>query len=172
MNKVLIISDSHGLTTELTDIKSRHPDVHMIHCGDSELDIDAPELEGFVKVGGNCDFDSRYPQEETVEINGLRFFIAHGHLHRVKSGLMTIAYRAMEENADVVCFGHTHIAGAEKSGNLLLINPGSIRLPRIRNMKTYAILEWDTPEHVSVHFYTLDGEAVEEISIKTSLDRT
>ncbi|MFD2751155.1 metallophosphoesterase [Virgibacillus siamensis] len=169
MHKVLIISDSHGLTTELDEIKKQHPDAQMIHCGDSELDIDAPELEGFTKVAGNCDFDSRYPQEQTVEIGGLRFFVAHGHRHQVKRGLMTISYRAMEEDADVVCFGHTHIAGAEKSGELLLVNPGSIRLPRLRDIKTYAILEWETPAHVNVGFRTLSGEVVEELSIHTSL---
>ncbi|WP_174613963.1 metallophosphoesterase [Virgibacillus ihumii] len=169
MNKVLIVSDSHGLTKELNAIKKQHPDIRMIHCGDSELDMDAPELEGFVKVAGNCDFDSRYPQEQTVEIGGLRFFVAHGHRHQVKQGLMTISYRAMEQDADVVCFGHTHIAGAEKSGELLLVNPGSIRLPRLRDVKTYAILEWDTPDAVAVQFHTLSGETVEELAIKTSL---
>lgn len=169
MHKVLIVSDSHGLTTELDEVKKQHPDVQMIHCGDSELDMDASELEGFVKVAGNCDFDSRYPQEQTVEIGGLRFFVAHGHQHQVKSGLMTISYRALEENADVVCFGHTHIAGAERSGELLLINPGSIRLPRLRDIKTYAILEWDSPDDVVVTFHTLSGEVVEELSINTSL---
>ncbi len=38
--KVLIMSDSHGLTHEISIIKERHKQdvTAMIHCGDSELD--------------------------------------------------------------------------------------------------------------------------------------
>lgn len=169
MPKVLIVSDSHGLTEELNEIKARHSVERMIHCGDSELDLDAPELKGFIKVAGNCDFDARYPQEETVTIEGLHFFAAHGHRHQVKSNLMSIAYRAEEEGASVVCFGHTHIAGAEKVGKQLLINPGSIRLPRARAEKTYAIIEWESLDHVQVYFYTVTGELVKALSTKVSL---
>lgn len=169
MPKVLIVSDSHGLTEEINEIKNRHSLEYMIHCGDSELGLDVPELEGFVKVGGNCDFDTRFPQEQTNVIEGLCFFIAHGHRHQVKSNLLTIAYRAEEENAQIVCFGHTHIAGAEKNGNQLLINPGSILLPRIRNEKTYAIMEWETLDKVRVDFYTVGGDLVKDLSLETSL---
>lgn len=169
MPKVLIVSDSHGSTNELTEIKARHALTYMIHCGDSELDIDEPEMDGFIKVTGNCDFDTRYPQEQTSLIEGLRFFITHGHRHQVKSNLMTIAYRAEEEKAQVVCFGHTHIAGAEKVGNQLLVNPGSILLPRMRNEKTYAIMEWDTLDEIRVDFYTVTGDFIEDLSINISL---
>ncbi|WP_010651072.1 YfcE family phosphodiesterase, partial [Oceanobacillus massiliensis] len=103
MTKVLILSDSHGLTDELNAIKERHQVKSMIHCGDSELDMDAAELEGFYKVAGNCDFDVRYPDEQTLEIGGLIFYVTHGHLHNVKMDLMGLSYRAKELNADVIC---------------------------------------------------------------------
>lgn len=36
--KILICSDSHGLTDELIELKKRHGDMdYYIHCGDSEL---------------------------------------------------------------------------------------------------------------------------------------
>ncbi|WP_164668452.1 YfcE family phosphodiesterase [Virgibacillus doumboii] len=169
MPKVLVISDSHGSTEELKQIKARHSVEFMIHCGDSELDMDAPELEGFLKVAGNCDFDTRFSQEQGSLIEDLHFFFAHGHRHQVKSNLLTVAYRAEEEGAQVICFGHTHIAGAEKVGNQLLINPGSTLLPRVRNEQTYALMEWNTVDDVHVDFYTVEGEHVEDLSIKTSL---
>ncbi|GAB3050046.1 metallophosphoesterase family protein [Virgibacillus ainsalahensis] len=169
MTKVLILSDSHGLTDEIVEIKERHQLNHMIHCGDSELDMDFPELDGFYKVGGNTDHDTRFPDEQTITVDGLTFFVAHGHLHNVKANLMTIAYRAEEVSAQVICFGHTHVAGAEKHGNQLFINPGSIRLPRSRSERTYAIMEWDSINNIQVNFYTTNGQFVEDISYKVSL---
>ncbi|WP_188453484.1 metallophosphoesterase family protein [Virgibacillus oceani] len=169
MPKVLIVSDSHSLTNEVTQIKERHRVDYMIHCGDSELDMDASELEGFLKVAGNCDFDNRYPNEQVTEIENVNFFVTHGHLYNVKSNLLNLAYRSKEYNAQVVCFGHTHIAGAEKSGNQLFINPGSIRQPRNRVEKTYAILEWDMLDDVYVTFYSLSGDTVDELNFHTSI---
>ncbi|MUK86947.1 YfcE family phosphodiesterase [Ornithinibacillus sp. L9] len=169
MNRVLLVSDSHGLTNELEKIKSRHDCTYMFHCGDSELEIDKPELEGFIKVAGNCDFDPRYPEEQVTDIGNLRFFVTHGHLHQVKMNMMTISYRAEELGTNVVCFGHTHIAGAEKIGKQLFINPGSIRLPRNRVERTYAIVEWETISDIKVDFYTVEGELVPDMSYKTSL---
>ncbi|SET43376.1 hypothetical protein SAMN05216389_11163 [Oceanobacillus limi] len=169
MNRVLIVSDSHGLTEELMEIKLRHACTYMFHCGDSELEFDAKELEGFTSVGGNCDFDSRYPEEFVTDIGDLSFFIAHGHLHNVKMNSMTISYRAAELDAKIICFGHTHIAGAEKINDQLFINPGSIRLPRGRTEKTYAVMQWDNVNDIEVLFYTLDGKLVEDMTYHTDL---
>ncbi|GAA0442258.1 metallophosphoesterase [Lentibacillus halophilus] len=169
MPEVLIISDSHGSTKELNAIKERHSPELMIHCGDSELDMDAPELDGFIKVAGNCDMDTRFPEEQTSTVNSLNFFIAHGHLHQVKTNPMVIAYRAEEVGANVVCFGHTHTAGAEKLGQQLLINPGSVLLPRGRTEKTYAIMTWDTLDAICVNFFTVDGNHIEKLSRQISL---
>lgn len=168
--KVLFISDSHGLTKEVLQIKEQASNIDLfIHCGDSELELDAEELEEFVKVRGNCDTDNRLPDEQTVEINGLNIFITHGHLNQVKAGLNKLAYRAAEINANVIGFGHTHIAGAEKVGNQLFINPGSIRLPRNIPQPTYAIMEWEQIDKISVLFYTLNGEVVDDLTYHTAL---
>jgi len=170
MTKVLILSDSHSLTEEICQITERHRVNHLIHCGDSELDMDAPELEPFIKVGGNCDPDTRFPDEQTIKIENFTYFITHGHLYQVKMNLTALSYRAEEVQADVVCYGHTHIAGAEKLGGQLFINPGSIRLPNNRSEKTYAIMEWDSSDHVQINFYTTDGEWIEDLSYQTSFN--
>lgn len=171
MPKILIMSDSHGLTDEITEIVERHKSEvdQMLHCGDSELDADAPELAEFMKVGGNMDFDFRFPEETTFTVEDITFFGAHGHLHHVKSSLNQLSYRAEEEGAQIVCFGHTHIAGAEKVGGQLFINPGSIRLPRQRNIKTYAIVHWETVSEVTVDFYDEAGNMLPDWSFKTLL---
>jgi putative phosphoesterase len=169
VTKVLILSDSHGLTSELEDIKERHQLQHMIHCGDSELEFNAHEMENFVKVAGNCDFDASYPNEEKRTIDGITFLITHGHLYNVKNNLMTLAYRAEEVDAQIICFGHTHIAGTEQSNKRLFINPGSIRLPKARNEKTYAIMEWENVDEINVTFYTPQGDIVEALTHQKSI---
>ncbi|CDO01710.1 metallophosphatase [Oceanobacillus picturae] len=169
MTKVLIISDSHGLTDELLQIKKEHNLEYMIHCGDSELDLDSEEMEGFFKVAGNCDMDTRYPEEQTMEIDKIKILAVHGHLHNVKQNLLTAGYRAEELGAQVICFGHTHVAGAQQVNDQLFINPGSIRQPRGRMEKTYAIMEWETPGEIDVTFYTLDGKEVKDLASHASI---
>lgn len=164
MPGVLIISDSHGLRDEIPLIKKRHNAAAMIHCGDSELLADAPELDGFFKVAGNCDMDERYPNEEWHVIEGRNFFVTHGHLNQVKSSLLPLTYRANEVNAHVICFGHTHIAGSEKIDGRLYINPGSIKLPKGKYGKTYALVSFPHDHEIEVTFYSLHGEKVEALS--------
>lgn len=167
MNKVLIMSDSHGLRDEVEMIKKRHHLTHMFHLGDSELDRDDSVLSHMIKVKGNCDFGQSFNYDEVVEINGLTFFLTHGHLYDVRTSLLSLSYRAAEENAQVICFGHTHIAGAEKINDQLFINPGSIHFPRNRREKTYAILSWQNLDELTVEFYTLSGEYVQDLTYKT-----
>lgn len=168
MPKVLIMSDSHGLSNEVTQIKDRHKNEvdHLIHCGDSELGMDSIELDSFLKVGGNTDFDVSFPDEEELSADGLTFFVTHGHLHQVKSTLMPLSYRAEELGAQVICFGHTHIAGVENIDKKLFINPGSIRLPRGREEKTYAIISWSNLDNVTVDFYEVSGIKVDEYTFE------
>lgn len=143
MTKILIISDSHGWTEELETVKQRHKDEvdYMIHCGDSELPNTSPEISGFVTVRGNCDHKDQFPEEASVTACGRKLFVTHGHLYSVKSTLMNLYYRAKEVQADIVCFGHSHLLGMECIDDILFLNPGSIRMPRGRKDQTYIILE-------------------------------
>ncbi|MGN7295673.1 metallophosphoesterase family protein [Ferdinandcohnia sp. SAFN-114] len=168
--KVLILSDSHGLTKELLDIKERHKnDVEfMFHLGDSELSSQSEEMSGFSVVRGNCDFDSNYPNDMIVLLNGLKVYLTHGHLYNVKMSLMNLSYRAREVGASIVCFGHSHIAGTELIDGVLFINPGSFRLPRMRKERTYVIVEVDNNQ-ADVVFYDCEGNIVEELSTKVNL---
>lgn len=163
--KTLIISDSHGLTEEVQVIKNRHQkDVDaMIHCGDSELQKKSPVMAGFIGVRGNCDYDTGYPNAIVEEIDGTRFLVTHGHLYNIKMTLMNLSYKAEEENASIICFGHSHQAGSELIDGRLYINPGSIRLPRGREERTYVIVEV-TGKDVSVTFYDHEGTEVKDLN--------
>lgn len=163
--KVLIMSDSHGLTHEISIIKERHAhDVTaMIHCGDSELVKKNPFMNGLIAVRGNCDPDSAYPKNVVEEIAGKRFLITHGHLYNVKMTLFNLSLKSEETDANFICFGHSHAAGSELIDGRLYINPGSIREPRGRQEKTYAILEI-VQNQATVTFHEVQGEIVEALT--------
>lgn len=172
MTTILIMSDSHGWTKEVQEIKARHVNDMdaMIHCGDSELEQNSIELKDMYVVKGNMDFDYDLKDEVTFQVGNAHFFIAHGHMHQIKYNLMPISYRADELGANIVCFGHSHVPGAEKVGNKLFINPGSIRLPRSKYPGTYAILHMNEDlSSVNVHFYTKEGDEIKELSYHTSI---
>lgn len=159
--RALIVSDSHGSKKELQQLKDTYEgNVNiMIHCGDSELTPDHPDLQGFQVVKGNCDFYNGFDEEIITDVEGIRFFATHGHRYNIKMSLQTLLYRAKEVEANVVCFGHSHMLGAEFIDGILFINPGSILLPRSRKEKTFTLLEV-TEKDIEIRFETLDGKVV------------
>ncbi|MED4225089.1 metallophosphoesterase [Neobacillus cucumis] len=165
MSKVLIVSDSHGLTKELEIIRERHLNEVdlMIHCGDSQLMPTDKAITGYLSVLGNCDFMGEYPLETITEIAGRKFFITHGHRYSVKSTLMNLKLKAEEVHADIVCFGHSHILGAEVVSGRLYLNPGSIRLPRERFEKTYVILDLES-DKIIMSVFESSGREISELT--------
>lgn len=164
MSKVLIVSDSHGLTKELEVLRERHlheVDV-MIHCGDSQLMPDEEPITGYLTVMGNCDFGG-YPLETMTEVSNRKIFITHGHRYSVKTSLLNLKYKAEELGANIVCFGHSHVLGAEIIGGILFLNPGSIRLPRERMEKTYMILEF-IEDKAKLSVFELSGKELKNLS--------
>lgn len=171
MSKVLVISDSHGLTKELEVLRERHIDEVdlMIHCGDSELMPDDKSISGYLTVLGNCDF-SGYPLETESEIAGRKIFVTHGHRYSVKTSLMNLKYKAEEVGADIACFGHSHVLGAEVIGKTLFLNPGSIRLPRERLEKTYVILDL-LDDKIKMSVYEFSGRKLTELNREFNLPK-
>ncbi|MCQ6266485.1 metallophosphoesterase [Fictibacillus sp. WQ 8-8] len=163
--KVLIVSDSHGYKKELEMIKDRHRgEVEaMIHCGDSELTADSRELKDFITVQGNMDYAAPDLPTEAIELIGdTCFYVTHGHLYNVKMSLVSLTYRGEETGAKVICYGHSHTAHSFEKNGHIYINPGSIRMPRERFEKTYAICEVEGST-VNVYFLDLEGKEVEDL---------
>lgn len=171
MSKVLIVSDSHGLTEELNELKRRHETVEtFIHCGDSELSKNDEAVDRFVVVRGNCDYESQFKNDEIIDVHGTTFLVTHGHLYNVKSTLMNLKYKAEEVDAHIVCFGHSHLLGVEKIGDQLFINPGSLRLPRGRRERTYVVLDFKEHE-VYFQVYDFDHGEMEQLRQSFSLHK-
>jgi hypothetical protein len=51
--------------------------------------------------------------------------------------------RARENRCSAVLFGHTHVPLLQADGEVLVVNPGSISLPRQGNKPSCALLEVD-----------------------------
>ncbi|WNF35963.1 metallophosphoesterase [Bacillaceae bacterium IKA-2] len=165
--KVLIISDSHGLDKELFKVLDRHKHEvdAIIHCGDSELPKKAfSEYEKLLIVEGNCDDDDAYEREIYYDLKPIKVFITHGHLYNVKFSAVNLSYRAEELGANLVCFGHTHIATAFQENNVVYINPGSFRLPKERNERSYVIVNYQNNCEIKVIFFDQKGNEIEDLN--------
>lgn len=168
--KLLVISDSHGLSDELfkrIDHFSTEVDL-IIHCGDSELPRKSfKDFENLIIVGGNCDFDGMYAEETRYDLKGLSLFVTHGHLYDVKTSAVKLSYRAEELGVQLVFFGHTHKAVSFQENGIVYVNPGSFRLPKYRPERSYAIVDINEAV-VTVGFY--DHEGNELMDLKKTYD--
>lgn len=150
--KILVFSDSHGFAAPIQKAIALHRDAGVIlHAGDGarEFDYIAAENPGVSCVGvpGNCDFfGGKNPSSVTLDLDGVRIFLTHGHRFSVKSGYDALTSHALENDIDIAVFGHTHIPldrylpGDDGKKPLRLFNSGSIGHP-LSGKPTYGIIE-------------------------------
>lgn len=145
--KVLIVSDTHGREQNLAEaLEQTGPIDQLIHLGDveggaehiRELAGDAPAAI----IAGNNDFFCDLPNERIFTLAGHRIFMTHGHGYFVHSGTLYLKREARKKGADIVMFGHTHKPYMEEDNELLVLNPGSLSLPRQEGHRpTYIVME-------------------------------
>ena len=93
-------------------------------------------------VRGNCDTEVDQMVLEFpvladygwMEIDGKTFYMSHGHIYN-EHNLPPL------KPGDIFMHGHTHVLRAEKVGDITILNPGSVSIPKEGNPPTYAILE-------------------------------
>ena len=160
MMRILVMSDTHSDAAVIEQVVSNVQDIDAVfHCGDSELSFNADELRNMYKVRGNCDYDKQFPEDVIEEIDAQKIYMTHGHLYNVKLTLLPLSYRAAEVGANLVLFGHSHVLGAELIDDTLFVNPGSLRMPRGRTEKSYAIIDFDGTQW-QVTFKTESNEII------------
>ena len=133
--KILVFSDSHGNHSNMEFALTSHgASVGMvIFLGDGVRDIEYikgrhPAIP-FVISEGN--FERPFGEVPMIfDEYGLKFFCAHGHTFGVKTGMEKIKKAALDVEADILLYGHTHKPDNQtvQSGdrNLLIFNPGSV----------------------------------------------
>ena len=93
-------------------------------------------------VRGNCEAEVdqmvlEFPilaDYSLLAADGLRLYATHGHVYNEQHmpPLMT---------GDILIHGHTHIYEAKNAGEHVILNPGSVSIPKGGNPPTYGILE-------------------------------
>ena len=127
--KILVFSDSHQEIGHMRDVINRERPDYVFHLGDHDTDAERIsrqfQLLPVAMVRGNCDGWSDTPKTLTLCIGGVTFFLCHGHTYGVKSNIYTAVYAAMEQNADVLLYGHTHQAAKKTVRGIKVLNPGA-----------------------------------------------
>ncbi|MBR6400508.1 MAG: metallophosphoesterase [Firmicutes bacterium] len=150
--RILVLSDTHrSLNKTVRLLHDIADDIDMvIHLGDNTEDA------AFIKnnyqlpvlnVAGNCDFDASVPDDRLEQIGGKTVFMTHGHRYGVKYGSADdLVYRALELGADICLFGHTHTPFLQVIRGIVVMNPGSLPLPRGGSKPCYGIIKIEDGE--------------------------
>lgn len=129
--KILVFSDSHRFRGGMLDvIEAQSPDL-VIHLGDLQSDAEEigyayPKLP-MVSVPGNCDGWTMEPAIRLLQLEGHKVLLSHGHLWQVKHSYARAILEAKKADADLLLFGHTHMAYCEQVDGIWVMNPGAAR---------------------------------------------
>jgi len=146
--RIIVISDTHGNYQNLERVLMRNTDAQWIfHLGDGELELDrfviahpilAPKI---IHVAGNCDYDSLSPDFFTIPAGVHKIFAAHGHKFSVGSSLEKIKKAALDNECDIILYGHTHSRFMTYEDGVWIMNPGSAAIPRDGNKPSFGCID-------------------------------
>lgn len=160
--KLFIASDVHGSAyycRKMLDAYDKEGAVRMILLGDilyhgprNDLPREyAPKevirmlnerKKEIYAVRGNCEAEVdqmvlEFPvlADYMLLFEGSRaIYATHGHIYN-EDNLPPM------KAGDVLLHGHTHVLRAEQKGDIVILNPGSVSIPKEGNAPTYAILD-------------------------------
>lgn len=141
MQRIAVFSDTHGRLTRLSAALAKAGPVDaFLHLGD--YGEDAKQIATllpvpYAAVRGNCDIRSNLPREHIVRFENTSIMMVHGDAFRSEYALSLLAE---ENHCQAILFGHTHAPLLAAQGPILVINPGSLSLPRYASEPSFAIL--------------------------------
>lgn len=91
--------------------------------GNCEAEVDQMVLE-FPVMADYC----------ILSVDGRTFYATHGHIYN-QNNLPPL------REGDILIHGHTHVLKAQQMDGYILLNPGSVSIPKEGNPATYAVLE-------------------------------
>ena len=91
--------------------------------GNCEAEVDQMVLE-FPVMADYC----------ILSVDGRTFYATHGHIYN-QDKLPPL------QEGDILIHGHTHVLKAQQMDGYILLNPGSVSIPKEGNPATYAVLE-------------------------------
>ena len=127
--KIIVASDSHGKVSFVDYIFNKIKFDCFIFCGDGVADFEKyysdPRL---VIVSGNCDWFSKFADEQVLLLLNKRVFATHGHKYFVKHSLNSLVKESKKISANLVLYGHTHHQSAQNIDGIWFVNPGTLKL--------------------------------------------
>ncbi len=145
--RILVLSDTHrSLNRALLLMNDIIYEIdYVFHLGDNTEDAEFLRDNFNVPVlcvAGNCDHDCSVADEEIIELENKKILLTHGHKYGVKYDTADrLIYRAQEVGADICLFGHTHVPFLALVRGIIVMNPGSLSLPRGNSKASYGIIK-------------------------------
>ncbi len=161
--KILLCSDIHGSSyfaqkilnifeKEKADILAITGDI-LYHGARNPLPKDYNTLktaellnnykEKIIAVKGNCDSEVdlmvlEFPLYDSAFLfNGkYKIHMTHGHIYN-KDNIPTI------QKGSILAYGHFHVPLLEEKNGIILLNPGSVSIPKENSNHSYAIIDND-----------------------------
>ena len=110
--------------------------------GNCEAEVDQMVLE-FPVMADYC----------ILSVDGRTFYATHGHIYN-QDNLPPL------QEGDILIHGHTHVLKAQQMDGYILLNPGSVSIPKEGNPATYAVLE-----NSIITIKDFDGNTVREMRL-------
>lgn len=179
--KLLIASDIHGSAyycEKLLEVYAKEQAQRMILLGDilyhgprNDLPAEyAPKKviqmlnahkEEIYAVRGNCEAEVdqmvlEFPVLADYMVlfwNERAVYATHGHIYNEEK-------RPPMKAGDILLHGHTHVLRAEEKDDIIILNPGSVSIPKEGNPPTYAVYE---DGRFTIRDF--DGNTVKEINL-------
>ena len=173
--KYMVVSDVHGsayYANKIKEIFEKEKFDKLILLGDlyyhgprNPLPKDYNPMEvasifnslkdKLLAIKGNCDAEvdemiSEFKFEEYIKItmDGLRFFFTHGHKFNIDN---------IPSDIDVLVYGHFHTGFIKEKDNVIVVNSGSISLPKDNTANSYLELEGN-----KIKLKDIEGNIIDE----------
>lgn len=136
--RIGVISDTHGLLREEA-LAALAGVTHILHAGDiggAEILDRLAGIAPVTAIRGNTDTSgpcAALPETEAIELSGRLFYLVHS--------IHDLEIDPAAGGLDVVVSGHSHKAGIQFRGRVMLLNPGSAGPRRFRLPISLAIVE-------------------------------
>lgn len=148
--RIVALSDSHGAKEQLERAVEQAYAAgrvdELLFLGDGVREWE--QVTGYLPaqypqatcryVLGNNDFGCAGQEDILFEVNGVRVYACHGHWVGVKTSLTRLMFKAMQHQAKIVFYGHTHVSAVEEANGITVVCPGSVRDTYRRTSCAYA----------------------------------
>lgn len=151
--KVVVFSDAHGNKDAIKRLIEFHPDAeYIISLGDSELKHSFLQDLEILAIKGNYPRDGGFVFERTLEVEGKKLFLTHGHKYGVSTNMRKLLAKGMETDADLILYGHTHIPKFDNVAGIFYMNPGSLVSQRSNVEPSYLVFNIEKDKEITYKF--------------------